>query len=49
VILGFILLVIAAGLWLADALQEARHADESISSGRRNGRPITTPRLPLRL
>jgi hypothetical protein len=49
VIVGFILLVIGAGLWLADALQEARRADECMSSGRRNCGPITAPRPPPRL
>lgn len=49
VIVGFILLLIGAGLWLADALQEARRADECMSSGRRNCGPITGPRPPPRL
>ena len=44
VIVGFILLVIGAGPWLADALQEARRADECMSSGRRNCEPVAAPR-----
>jgi hypothetical protein len=43
-IVGFILFVIGAGLWLGDALLEARRMDECMSSGRRNCAPITVPR-----
>jgi hypothetical protein len=45
-ILGFILFVIGAGLWLSDALLEARRIDECVSSGRRNCAPIAAPRAP---
>jgi hypothetical protein len=45
-IVGFILFVIGAGLWLGDALLEARRMDECMSSGRRNCAPITVPRPP---
>jgi len=38
--------VLGVGLWLGDALLEARRIDECISSGRRNCAPITVPRPP---
>jgi hypothetical protein len=44
IVLGVgLLLLIAVGWWLADALFEARQADNCISSGRRNCTPIETP------
>jgi hypothetical protein len=45
-IVGFILFVIGAGLWLSDALLEARRIDECVSSGRRNCAPIAAPAAP---
>lgn len=39
---GFVLLV-GAGIWLANAMIDARKADECISSGRRNCNPIEAP------
>jgi hypothetical protein len=36
---GFVLLV-GGGIWLANAMIDARKADECISSGRRNCNPI---------
>jgi hypothetical protein len=39
---GFVLLV-GAGIWLANAMIDARKADECISSGRRNCNPIEVP------
>ena len=39
---GFVLLV-GCGWWLANALFEARQADNCISSGRRNCTPIEAP------
>ena len=47
-IVGFVLFVLGAGLWLSDALLEARRMDECMSSGRRNCAPITVPRPPQR-
>ena len=47
-IVGFILFVLGAGLWLGDALLESRRMDECISSGRRNCAPITAPAPPPR-
>lgn len=35
--------VIGAGLWLADAMIAAKKADECMSSGRRNCNPIDVP------
>jgi hypothetical protein len=40
---GFVLLV-GVGWWLANALFEARKADDCMSSGRRNCTPIEVPR-----
>jgi hypothetical protein len=37
------ILVVAAGIWLVDALLAARKADECLSSGRRNCSPISVP------
>jgi hypothetical protein len=39
---GFVVLV-GGGIWLANAMIDARKADECISSGRRNCTPIDTP------
>ena len=39
---GFVLLV-GGGIWLANAMIDARKADECISSGRRNCVPIDAP------
>jgi hypothetical protein len=45
IVLGIGLVVlIAVAWWLANALFEARQADNCISSGRRNCTPIETPR-----
>ena len=41
-LIGFILLV-GGGIWIANAMLEARKADECMSSGRRNCSPIETP------
>ena len=44
IVLGVGLLVlIGVGWWLADAMFDARQADNCISSGRRNCTPIETP------
>lgn len=48
-IIGFVLFVVGAGLWLGDALLEARRMDECMAAGRRNCAPITPqPQLPQR-
>jgi hypothetical protein len=41
-VVGFVLLV-GGGIWLANAMIDARKADECISSGRRNCTPIEAP------
>jgi hypothetical protein len=41
-VVGFVVLV-GGGVWLANAMVDARKADECISSGRRNCIPIETP------
>jgi len=35
--------LVGIGVWLADAMIDARRADECMSSGRRNCAPIETP------
>src|SRR5436305_5208756 len=39
---GFVVLV-GGGIWLANAMIDARKADECLSSGRRNCNPIEAP------
>ena len=41
-LVGFVLLV-GGGIWLANAMIDARKADECMSSGRRNCSPIEAP------
>ena len=41
-VVGFVLLV-GGGIWLANAMIDARKADECMSSGRRNCNPIEVP------
>jgi len=41
-LVGFVLLV-GGGIWLANAMIDARKADECLSSGRRNCSPIEAP------
>jgi hypothetical protein len=41
-VVGFVVLV-GGGIWLANALIDARKADECMSSGRRNCNPIAVP------
>jgi hypothetical protein len=47
-IVGFILFILGAALWLGDALLETRRMDDCIASGRRNCAPITVPSPPPR-
>ena len=41
-VVGFVVLV-GAGIWLANAMVDARKADDCLSSGRRNCNPIEAP------
>jgi hypothetical protein len=41
-LVGFVLLV-GGGIWLANAMIDARKADDCMSSGRRNCSPIEAP------
>ncbi len=41
-VVGFVVLV-GGGIWLANAMIDARKADECLSSGRRNCTPIDAP------
>jgi hypothetical protein len=43
VLLVAAVLVIGAGIWLVNALVDARKADECMSAGRRNCTPIEAP------
>jgi hypothetical protein len=45
-VIGFLLLV-GGGIWLVDAMLDARRADECLSAGRRNCNPVIVPQ-PLR-
>jgi hypothetical protein len=40
--------IVGGGLWLGNALLEARRADECMSSGRRNCTPVAAPAQPQR-
>lgn len=48
IIIGFIVFVLGAALWLGDALLETRRMDDCLASGRRNCAPITVPAPPVR-
>jgi hypothetical protein len=41
-VVGFLILV-GSGIWIINAMLEARKADECMSSGRRNCNPIEVP------
>jgi hypothetical protein len=41
-VVGFVVLV-GGGVWLANAMVDAKKADDCLSSGRRNCTPIDTP------
>jgi len=41
-VVGFVVLV-GGGVWLANAMVDAKKADDCLSSGRRNCSPIDTP------
>jgi hypothetical protein len=41
-VIGFVVLV-GGGVWLANAMVDAKKADDCLSSGRRNCTPIDTP------
>jgi hypothetical protein len=40
--------VVGGGLWLGNALLDARRADECMASGRRNCTPVAAPAQPRR-
>jgi hypothetical protein len=43
VLAGFFIVLVAGGIWLVDAMLDARRADECMSSGRRNCIPLDVP------
>jgi hypothetical protein len=42
-LLVFFVVIVGISIWLVNALLDARHADECMTSGRRNCNPIETP------
>ncbi len=46
-VIGFLVLV-GSGIWLVDAMLDARRADECMSAGRRNCNPLPVNPQPLR-
>jgi hypothetical protein len=43
ILLAGAVVLIAGGIWLVNAMLDARRADECMSSGRRNCNPIAVP------
>ena len=43
VLLVFFVIIVGIGVWLVNALIDARHADECLTAGQRNCNPIETP------
>lgn len=43
VLLCIFAVLVAIGVWLANGMLDARHADECIAAGRRNCNPIEAP------
>ena len=43
VLLLFFVAIVGIGIWLANAMFDARRADECITQGRRNCNPIEAP------
>jgi hypothetical protein len=39
----FFLVIVGSGMWLVNAMVDARRADECMSSGRRNCTPLDVP------
>jgi hypothetical protein len=44
VLLGIFVVIVGIGVWLVNALIDARHADECITQRRTNCTPIEAPR-----
>ena len=42
-LLGAGLVIVGIGLWLANAMSDARNADECMTAGRRNCAPVEVP------
>jgi len=42
-LLVFFLVIVGSGIWLANAMIDARKADDCLSAGRRNCAPIEVP------
>jgi hypothetical protein len=48
ILFAIVIVIVGGGLWLGNALLEARRADECMSSGRRNCAPVSAPAQPQR-
>ena len=48
ILLAIFVVIVGGGLWLGNALLDARRADECMSSGRRNCAPVAAPAQPRR-
>ena len=46
VLFAIFIIIVGGGLWLGNALLDARRADECMSSGRRNCTPVSVPSRP---
>jgi hypothetical protein len=42
-LLVFFVIIVGIGIWLVNAMLDARHADECLTAGRRNCNPIEVP------
>ena len=48
ILLAGAVVLIGGGIWLVNAMLDARQADECMSSGRRNCTPVSAPAQPQR-
>jgi hypothetical protein len=48
ILLAIFVVIVGSGLWLGNALLDARRADECMVSGRRNCTPVAAPAQPRR-
>jgi hypothetical protein len=48
ILLAIFVAIVGGGLWLGNALLDARRADECMASGRRNCAPVAAPAQPRR-
>ena len=48
ILFAIFVVIVGGGLWLGNALLDARRADECMASGRRNCTPVAAPAQPQR-